>query len=152
MGPRTVGRALVFARVAVALVALTVACSYPDYPARPAVEVDRAYIGTMCEAILWFRTEIVAPERQPVPYMERNIEASEHLLERMSRAAPPADTKGWHEAWMAAARANLDMLRANDPSAVFDPMDISYESPLPARLGALFEELPECTAANQPAP
>jgi hypothetical protein len=150
MRQRTGWRASVCVRVAVAVAALTVACAPALRPSAGAV--DRAYIGTLCHAILGFREQIVAPERQQVPYLERNIEANEHLLDTMSRATPPDDTKAWHDAWIAAGRANLVKLRASDPSAALDPMDISYDTPLPARLGALFMEMPECTAANQPAP
>jgi hypothetical protein len=140
--------------VPIIIACLIVACSDDGEPSGD--EVDRSYVVTWCDAMVAFRDDILAPQRQSIPYETRNIEANEHFLDAMSDATPPEDTKDWHKEWLRLGQANLEKLRAKDPTAAPDPLDLVPEGGPPERLLVLLSELPECaelsTPVRQPTP
>jgi hypothetical protein len=144
------GKLLLVAVCALGVSALAFACSGDGE--RSGADVDRAYVRTWCLALATFRDDVLGSDKQGTPYPVRNIAANEHFLDTMSKAEPPEDVQDWHNEWIAAGRANLEKLRANDPSAAPDPMDVGPEAPLAERIVALFAELPECAIATPSAP
>lgn len=136
--------------VALGLGLLAGACLGDDGTKQPA-DVDSAYVRTFCQAIGKAQDVLLASPGTTDRFSERVISANQKIVDAMSKAKPPADAQSWHEEWLKAARATISKMKARDPSAAGDVLDV-MPGPWPGRFDQLFADLPECKKVNQRAP